>query len=90
MAEPQPQEELSHYDISYRWQRGSETGWTTIGRAFPNEDGSIGVKFDAMPIPGLAANPGDYRLFPKTKAQKKADKAAKVAEQQQAAKRQTE
>lgn len=86
MAEPQL--ELSHYDIAYRWQRGSETGWATCGRAFPNEDGSISVKFDTMPVPGLAANPGDYRLYPKSKAEKKADKAVKEA--QKAAQRQAE
>jgi len=86
MAEPQL--ELSHYDIAYRWQRGSETGWATVGRAFPNEDGSISVKFDSMPVPGVAASPGDYRLFPKTKAEKKADKTVKNS--QTAAKRQGE
>lgn len=86
MAEPQ--EELSHYDIAFRWQNGTETGWSTIGRAFPAKDGQIDVKFFAMPVPGLAASPGDYRLFPKTKAEKKADKVVRDA--QAAAKKQGE
>jgi len=84
MAEPQL--ELSHYDVGYRWERGAESRWNTIGKAFPNEDGSISVKFFAMPVPGLASNPGDYRLFPKTKAEKKADKVVRDA--QAAAKKQ--
>lgn len=70
---------LSHYDVAYRWQRGDKTGWAPLGRAFPNADGSITVKLDAMPVPGIAADPGEYRLYPKSVAQKKADKAVVAA-----------
>ncbi len=59
-----------NYDIAYHWTRPAKgspkTGWTTIGTAFQNEDGSIKLCFMAVPVPGTATFPGEYMLYPKT------------------------
>jgi hypothetical protein len=44
-------------------ERGERSFWTRVGTAFINRDGSINVKFDAVPVNGTvclrAVKPGE-------------------------------
>lgn len=53
------------YDVTYKWRRGDRTGFTTIGIAFANADGSIRLSLNAVPVPGLAERPDEYVLYPR-------------------------
>jgi hypothetical protein len=57
------------YDVSYQKPPPEEEGskkrghWVKVGVAFDNENGTISVRLDALPLP--SAWDGALRLFPK-------------------------
>lgn len=65
--------DVTEWAISYSWKDGDKTGWATIGTACAHPNGRISLLFHAIPVPGLAQNPGKYMLFPKNDRAKKVE-----------------